>query len=415
MGEPPPSSSGTARRLCCLFQPNGVHPSGWELPVLEGPLDLSTLPRVLSPLARHGGNFSVITGLQNSGSGHVQLTSAFLSGIPVVRGKAGISLDQLAASTIGKDTRLPSLVLGTEPPRQGSTSGEPISLSNTVSWNTERSRIQPQIDPQMVFDRLFRVSNDSLAQRKNALRQSVVDLVAQDAKDLRKKASGRDQEKLDQYLTAVREMELRLQRLATAPPTDSRAPLIVPSFFLSREHRQEHLRSILEIAALALWTESTRIVTVMTAHGFSRLDYGFIEGVTGDHHGLSHHKDLPDTIEQYNRISHWFMEQFAWFLDQLKALPDGTGTLLDSMLVLYGSGMKDGNGHSPNDLPVVVAGGGNGPLKMGQVIRTPAGTPLANLLLTLAHGLGMDLSTLNGVSTGLIDALVSEAPTNQRR
>lgn len=406
MGGPPPASNGTARRICCLFQPNGVHPSGWELPVLEGTLDPSTLPRVLSPLARHGGNFSVITGLQNSGSGHVQLTSAFLSGIPVVRGKAGISLDQLAASTIGKDTRLASLVLGTEPPRQGSTSGEPISLSNTVSWNTESSRIQPQIDPQMVFDRLFRVSNDPLAQRKNALRQSVVDLVAQDAKELRKKASGRDQEKLDQYLTAVREMELRLQRLATAPPTDTHAPPLVPSFVLSREHRQEHLRSILEIAALALWTDSTRVVTVMTAHGFSRLDYGFIEGVTGDHHGISHHKDLPDTIEQYNRISHWFMEQFAWFLDRLKALPDGTGTLLDSTLLLYGSGMKDGNGHSPADLPVVVAGGRNGPLKMGQVIRTTAGTPLANLLLTLAQGLGMELSSLNDVSTGPIDALV---------
>ncbi|MGE0414123.1 MAG: DUF1552 domain-containing protein [Verrucomicrobiales bacterium] len=406
MGGTPPSTSGTARHLCCLFQPNGVHPSGWKLPVLEGSLDASTLPRVLSPLARHRGNFSVITGLQNSGSGHVQLTSAFLSGVPVVRGKAGISLDQLAASVIGRDTRLPSLVLGTEPPRQGSTSGEPISLSNTVSWITESSRIQPQIDPQMVFDRLFRVSNDALAQRNNALRQSVVDLVAQDAKELRKKASGRDQEKLDQYLTTVREIELRLQRLAAAPPTDSHDPPIVPSFVLSREHRQEHLRSILEIAALALWTDSTRIVTVMTAHGFSRLDYGFIEGVKGDHHGLSHHKDLPDTIEQYNRISHWFVEQFAWFLDRLKALPDGTGTLLDSTLVLYGSGMKDGNGHAPVDLPVVVAGGRNGPLKMGQVIRTTTGTPLANLLLTLARGLGMELSSLNGVSTGPIDALM---------
>lgn len=405
----PPGSArageGRPRRLCCLYQPNGVHPSGWDIASPGGLLHADFLPEVLQPLAHHVADCSIVAGLDNRGSGHVQLASAFLSGVPVSGGRAGVSLDQLAARHLGQATSLPSLVLGTEPPRQGNTAGEPISLSNTVSWTGPDSRIQPEVDPQAAFNRLFRDPRDPAFARRARLRQSVVDLVGEDARALRRRASGPDAEKLDQYLTAVREVEQRLERLAGAPATG--APPVEPAFSLTKEGREAHLRSILEIAALALWTDSTRVVTVMTAHGFSRLDYGFLEGVRGDHHGLSHHKNQPEMIAQYNRVCRWFVEQFAWFLARLASLRDGEHTLLENCAVLYGSGMKDGNGHVPRDLPLIVAGGAGGSLKQGQHLRAAPGTPHANLLITLARALGLELPDLNGASTGLVPELLA--------
>ena len=156
---------------------------------------------------------------------------------------------------------------------------------------------------------------------------------------------------------------------------------------------------------LAMQTDSTRVGTLMTAHGFSRQNFSFLDGVTSDHHGMSHHQEKPDAVEEYIRVSHWYIQQFAYLLQRMKSVDEGYGSLLDNSIVLYGSGMKDGNGHKKQDLPILLAGSGQGALKPGQHIALKPHTPLANLHLTLAQKFGIEADSFNHASTGTISEL----------
>lgn len=413
MTPPARAAGGSAPvRLLSVFQPNGVYPKAWDVTDrADGGFDLSP---ILAPLRDLKGRFSVVSGLDTCGRGHVQMTGAFLTGVPIIGQKNGVSLDQQVAGKIGHLTPFPSIELGTEPPRQGNASGEPISLANTVSWASEGSRLAPEVHPRVAFDRLFRNRTGPEARRRAADQRSVLDLVRDDARALRARASGEDGRKIEEYLEAVRGVERRIERLADpaagrdwVPPTrpddlDRLRPASTPP-----GRRDEHLRLMMDLMVLAFWTDTTRVGTLMTAHGFSRQSFPFLPGVTSDHHGMSHHKNRPEAIEEYTRVCVWFMEQFAYLLERMRSIDEGGGTLLDHSIVLYGCGMKDGNGHVPEDLPLVVAGSGGGRLKTGLHLREPKGTPHSNLLLTLAQAMGLEIDRFNGVSTGTVDRLLA--------
>ena len=410
VGRAASAGAGAPTRLLSVFQPNGVYPQAWDVTDLAG--GGFQLSPILSPLEDLMGEFSVISGLDNQGRGHVQLTGSFLTGRTITNKKNGISLDQQVARHVGGLTPLPSIELGTEPPRQGNASGEPIAYANTVSWSSETTRVSPEINPQVAFDRLFRSHSGPEARRRAENRRSVIDLVLEDAQALRRRASGPDQQKLDEYLEAVRGVEVRVEKTLNPPERDWIPPTRPGDEAMERppagipKSRDEHLRLMMDLMVLSMWTDTTRVGTLMTAHGFSRQNFSFLDGVTSDHHGMSHHKNKADAVAEYTRVSTWYIEQFAYLLDRMRGIDEGDGSLLDHSAVLYGSGMKDGNGHIKNDLPLLVAGGGGGRLRQGQHLVEEKGTPHANLLLTLGQSMGLEIDQFNGASTGTVDGLL---------
>ncbi len=398
-------------RLCCVFQPNGMYPAAWDsgVPGLRGRQNSDAKKResILSPLSSLADQILLLEGLDNSGRGHVQLTSSFLTGVPVVGKQGAISLDQMVAQKLGAATAFPSITLGTESPRQGNASGEPISYANTVSWKSATLRVSPEIIPRVVFDRLFRSRTNPSARREDQNRKSVVDFVLEDARRLQARVSGPDRQKIDDYLEGVREVELRIDKTLNPPEREWKPPsepnLKRPAVSIPVD-RAAYLKLMADLMVLAFQTDSTRVGTFMMAHGFSRLDFSFLDGVSGDHHAMSHHKNKKDVIGAYIKVSRWYVEQFAYLLEKMKSVDEGNGSLLDNSLVLFGSGMKDGNGHVPENIPLLLAGGAGGRLKKGQrVMESLPGTPHANLLLSVAQVMGVEADNFNGVSTGTVE------------
>jgi hypothetical protein len=393
-------------RLMAIVQPNGVYPAAWDVQGTGTDFQLSP---ILAPLNELKSDIVVLSNLDNVGAtGHVQMTSAFLSGVPVRNQVGGLSIDQMVARKIGGDTLLPSLELGTEPPRQGGVNGEPIALASTCSWSSPTTQMMPEINPRVAFDRLFRNQTSPEAKREAAARRSVVDLVLGDAKSLRRRASVRDGRKLDEYLESVRSVEVQIDR-ALNPPERSWVPPTRPELVPPADgipaRRDEHLRIMLDLMVLAFWTDSTRVATLMAAHGFSRQNFSFLDGVTSDHHGMSHHMNRAPAIAEYTKVSHWYIEQLAYLLGKMKQIDESDGSLLDHTVVLYGSEMKDGNGHIRTNLPILLAGRGCGVLKTGRHVAVPPHTPLANLHLTLAQMFGCEIDSFNEVSSGTLGPL----------
>ena len=401
------SDSGAPLRFLNIFQPNGVYPAAWDVTGTGSDYQFSP---ILKPLEGLREDLLVVSGLNNTaGGGHVGMTSAFLTGHGVKNGRAETSLDQKIAQKIGADSAFQSLVLGTEPPRQGR-AGQPISMANTVSWSSPTTRISPEINPRVAFDRLFRNSSTPEAKRRAELQKSVVDIVLEDAKSLKRKASSLDQHKIDEYLDSVRAVETQLERTidppeaSWVPPTQpSEDDFTRPSAGIPRD-RSEHLRLMMDIMILSFWTDSTRVGSLMTAHGFSRQNFSFIEGVSGDHHGVSHHKEQERSVDQYTRVSTWYIEQFKYVLERMKSIDEEGSSLLDNSVVLYGSSMKDGNGHKKNNLPILLAGRGQGRLNPGRHLSLSE-QPLSNLHLTLAQKFGLGDEHFNNVGTDVIEEL----------
>lgn len=399
-------ASGPPLRFLAVFQPNGVYPAKWDVTGSGRDFELS---EILSPLAPVKDDIIVMSHLDNVGTnGHVQMTGSFLAGVGMDKTTNARSLDQMYAAKVGGQTRFPSVVLGTEPPRQGAAGNNPISFANTVSWSSPTTRVNPEINPRVAFDRLFRHSSSPEARQKDLDRKSVVDLVLDDAKSLKARASSLDRHKIDEYLTSVRSVEERIEKnlnppaRAWTPPTSPE--LERPAAGIPRR-RDEHLQLMIDLMVLAMQTDTTRVGTLMTAHGFSRQSFNFLDGVTSDHHGMSHHKNQASAVAEYTTVSRWYVEMVSGMLQKMKSIDEGHGSLLDNTIVMYGSGMKDGNGHRKEDLPIVLAGGGQGQLKTGRHFSCKEHTPLANLHLTLAQKLGLELDEFNGASTGTIAGL----------
>ncbi|MGV3772064.1 MAG: DUF1552 domain-containing protein [Verrucomicrobiales bacterium] len=406
-------------RMACLFFPNGVWEKKW-FPTKAG-TDFE-LPFAMEPLQRHKEELVVFSGLDkkhsHQGDGHYAKTANFLTGLPVRKtpGKdisvGGISIDQLCAQQIGHLTPFPSLELGIDEVISGidSVVGYTRLYGCYISWRSPNTPVAKEINPRLAYERLFGVLRGGKASAADAKevsdKQALLDLVLDDARSLRSRL-GRDyQFKLDEYLDSVRDVEKRLDyfsrpdprdwKPSSSPGEDIAAPKGAP-----KDH-QEHVRLMLDLMAMALWTDSTRIGSFMFANDVSGKNFGLlIPGVNEGHHELSHHQNKDEKVDGYSKINRWHSEQLAYFLDKLKSIKEGDGNLLDNSMIMFGSGMSDGNGHVPSNLPIVLAGKAGGKIKTGQHIAAPKHTPLCNLYVSMLDAMGTPVQSFGDSTEAL--------------
>jgi hypothetical protein len=403
-------------RLAYLYVPNGVVMDHWR-PEKEG-TDFE-LPSILEPLAAVKSEISVLTGLTHDkahangdgGGDHARALSTFLTGVQVRKThgadiQAGVSADQIAASQVGKLTRFASLEIGCEAGSLAGNcdSGYSCAYSHSIAWRTESTPVAKEINPRLVFERLFSSGRPGESAEARAKREkynkSVLDFVSNDAKSLHKQLGISDQRKLDEYLSAVRDIEQRIARADQGPAvTDDqiKLPEGVPSDYA------EHLRIMGDLMVLAFQTDTTRICTYIFADEGSNRSYKNLNIGEG-HHELSHHGRNKDKLESLRKINHFHMQNFAYILEKMRSTKEGDGTLLDHSMIVYGSGISDGDRHNHNDLPVILAGRGNGTLTPGRHMKYKDGTPMANLHLALLDRLGCKVEKL-GDSNGRVDQL----------
>jgi hypothetical protein len=413
------ASSPKARivRMGFLFVPNGIRMADWT-PATEGANYV--LPSTLEPLAKVRSSVSVLTGLAQKnafalGDGpgdHARSAAAWLTGVHPKKTsgadiKVGISADQVAAMHIGKSTPFASLELGCERGAQAGDcdSGYSCAYSSTIAWRGESTPVAKEVNPRLVFERLFG-NGDAKESAESRLRRahynhSVLDFVLEDATSLRSQLGRRDQQKLDEYLTSVREIELRLTKFdqATAAVVEGgvRIPSGVPKDYA------EHIRLMSDMMVLAFQADLTRIGTMMFANEGSNRSYRQI-GVPEGHHDISHHGNEPTKLEKKRQIDRFHVEQLAYMLERMQSIKEVDGTLLDNSLLIYGGGISDGNRHNHDDLPILMAGKGGGAVKTGEHKRYPNGTPMNNLFLSMLDRVGVPVETL-GDSTGKLQGL----------
>ncbi|MDX1945592.1 MAG: DUF1552 domain-containing protein [Pirellulaceae bacterium] len=399
-------------RFAVLYVPNGKNMVDWT-PQQEG-RDYA-LPAILEPLAKVKDDVLVLTGLTadkarphgDGGGDHARALAAFLTGAHPRKTdgtdiRNGISADQVAAGRIGDQTRLSSLEIGCEAGAMAGNcdSGYSCVYSSTMSWKSATQPLPKEVNPKLVFERLFASGSKAERAAQDARRKSVLDFVRDDARDLEGKLGVSDQRKLDEYFSAVRDIEQRIARAAALPevPTpDYPVPAGAPSDF------REHLRLMADLLVLAFQTDTTRVSTFVFTNEGSNKPYPFI-GVSEGHHDLSHHGNDAAKKTKIRDINKFHVEQLAYLLEKLKAVPEGDGTLLDHTMLVYGSANSDGNAHNHNDLPILLAGRGGGTIDTGRHIRYPAETPLANLWLSLLARMDVKLPFL-GDSTGELPGL----------
>ena len=401
----PAAGEGPPLRYLCVFHPNGVYPSAWDIEETGSDYQFSEL---LRPLEAHRRDLLILSNLNSTGFGHIPAISSFLTGVSG-QGPKGIyaapSLDQQLARAIGHKTLLPSIHLGLDPPGQGFNMGAPVSVGNTISWSSPTTRVMPEINPASAFDAMFRDRTSPNARDRATRHQSMIDAVLEDAKSLQRRASNRDREKINEYLESVRGVERRIERTLN-PPENKWEPPSRPD--LSRpdgipRNRPDHLRLMMDLAVLAFQTDTTRIGTLITANSVSDAKLTFLDGVTEPHHASSHHAEKPAKIAQYKSITKWYIQQFGYLLDHMKAVDEGHGSLLDNTIVMWGSCIKNGNEHNTDHLPILMAGGRNAGLNPGRHLRLAEATPIASLHLTVAHRLGLPLESFNGVASATLE------------
>ncbi|MBM3762808.1 MAG: DUF1552 domain-containing protein [Acidobacteria bacterium] len=414
-------------RVAFLFMPNGVRPDHWTP---AGDAEQYEITPHLKPLESLTKDFLLIENLWHKNTigrnGHWPKVPAWLSGGYVERtvgsdlDSGGTTVDQLAAQRIGLSTPLPSLELGIDSPRTGidtAGGGFPRALGSFLSWADPKSPVPKEIIPQLAFDRLFRnpkakvVSgidsrHHSLVESLQRDDTSVLDVVREQAKALRARGGKADQARLDEYFDSVRSVEQRLA--ASLRPqkrwiNQGKLPMDRPRPGVPDTHL-EHVRLMLDILVLAFWTDNTRIASFMFGDAQSAQDYSFLSGVKGNFHGLSHHRDIPETREQYEKIINWHTTQLAYLLNRMKSLDEGGSSLLDNSMILFGGSLKDGNRHEVENLPLLLAGRGKGTLRPGRRLRAPEKTPFCNLHLALLNRMGIPEKSF-GDSTGPLEGL----------
>lgn len=406
------------KRLAFFYVPNGIHMQAWT-PAAEG--KLTELPFLLEPLKPVQEHLMVLSGLtvdkarpHGDGPGdHARAMSSFLTGVQIRKTdganiKAGISADQVAAEKIGQKTRFPSLELGIEGGRQAGNcdSGYSCAYSSNLSWRGDATPMIKEIDPRLVFERLFANGIDgetgAARAKRDASKKSILDFVAEDANQLRGKLGMTDQRKLDEYLTAVRDIERRLMRkdpVGAAPPVPSH--LAKPNG-IPKEY-DEHARLLLDLLAVAFQADQTRVATFVLANDGSNRSYRSINVAEG-HHDLSHHGGDKEKHEKLKKINRFHLSLFGGFLEKLQAIKEGEGTILDNAMIVYGSGIGDGNRHNHDDLPVLLAGKGGGTLKSARHVRYPKETPLTNLYVSLLERMDVNVEAF-GDSNGRLPEL----------
>jgi hypothetical protein len=408
------TAAAPVTRFGVFYVPNGMSMPYWY-PQTEGPLD--ALPPTLQSLEAFKERVLICGGLDDEsanlvkgGGDHARSAGTFLTCVPykITNGadvSNAVSMDQIAARELSKETQLASLELGIESNAMlgNCDGGASCAYTNTIAWRTATTPLPIENDPRAIFERMFGTtgSTDPAARLERMRRdRSILDLVGAELDGLERVVGPGDQVKLEEYLEAVRDIERRIamaeeQNTRELPVVDQ--PVGVPSDYA------EHARLQMDLLALAYQTDLTRISTFMLAREVSGRAYPEI-GVSDSHHPLSHHQDEPAKLERLHKINEYQLRQFAYLVEKLDAIPEGDGSMLDSTLLLYGTGISDSNTHFHDDLPIALVGGKNAGVKGGRYIRYPADTPLANLHVTILEKLGVPVEAF-GDSTGQLDRL----------
>lgn len=405
------TATGAPLRTAFVTFPNGAIPEQWWPTGGQTNFALSESLQALAPVRDQ---LQIFSGLDHAnanpgkdGAGdHARGNGVFLTGVRLNKSatdiRAGISIDQVIAQDIGHLTRFPSLELTCDERRTSKVcdSGYSCAYQYNISWKDASTPMTAERDPRLVFERLFGAGShgqrSANAKQRMTDRRSVLDFVMADTRRMNRQLGYDDREKLDQYLTGVRDVEARIQRAEQFGPTpdpDVPTPEGIP------QSRAEYVKVMYDLMLLAFKTDSTRVATFVLAHDGDNRSFSEI-GINEGHHDLSHHQNREDRIAKVAAIDKWYVEQFSDFLQRLDETEDIDGnSLLFNSRIIYGSGNADGNRHTHENLPVLLAGGGGGQLNPGRFVAHEA-KPMSNLFLTLADQVGVQGLERFGDSTG---------------
>jgi len=395
------------QRLGCVYIPHGAIMDRWTPATSGSGFELSPILQPLAPLQE---SLVVVTNLTRPEAGvdtnHAGAPASWLAGVPPKRTAGpdfslGMTLDQLVARHIGQETILPSIEVATEDFSGlvgDCAPGFSCAYMNTLTWQSPTAPLPMEINPRIVFERLFgggSTRDERIARMRTD--RSLLDFISDDLREVEAAVGPADRVRLDRYLDNVREIERRIQRaerqsdaIADVPS----APVGVPEKF------EEHATLLFDLLALAYEADLTRVFTFMLSRELSQRTYPDI-GVTEPHHSISHHGNRPAAIQMHATVNTYHVKLFGQFVERLRSTPDGDGSLLDHSLILYGSGMGNGNVHSPDLLPTLLVGSGGGTVKGNRHLVAAPKTPNANLLVSMAEKFGIGMDSFGG-STGRI-------------
>ena len=411
------AAAGPPVRMAFLYVPNGMHMPDWTP---KGKGNDFKLQKTMQPVADFKDSMNVFSGLTldgafahgDGGGDHARSVASFLTGSHPKKTNGndirnGQSVDQVAAERIGHLTRLKSLELGTQDSNQGGQcdSGYSCLYTSNISWRTERSPLAKEINPASVFDRLFGADDGpqhdprTLARRERD-RKSVLDFVGQEAKILSNNLGVHDKRKLEEYLYAVRDIERRLASTDKLDQTEQDVPDAPRPVGVPAEYGA-HVKLLFDMMTLAFQTDSTRIISFMYSNAGSNRPYKNL-AIKDGHHNISHHGGSADKQARISKINHYHVTLLRHLLTRLSAIQEGGGSLLDNCMIVYGSGIADGNSHTHKDLPICMFGGGGGSVKTGRHMSLKSGTPLTNLYRAMLERAGAPVDKFSD-SNGIVN------------
>ena len=408
------AAGAPTNRFGVMYVPNGMIMQHWS-PIGEGStFDFNT---TMTPLAPFRNQLTVVSGLNcnvpsgvRAGDGvHARASTRFLTDIyPKITPsggavQAGVSMDQILGRQLGKYTQLSSLEMAIESTQSAGAcdQGYACDYTSTISWAGDATPLPMENNPRAVFERLFGDTGSTDPNARLArIRQdrSILDSVMKEVATLQSALGQGDRSKLAEYLDSIRDIERRIQK--AEEQRDQELPLVSHPAGIPNEY-DDHAKLMCDLMVLAYQCDLTRVATFMMGREFSGMTYPFI-GVPDAHHPISHHQNQPEKVAKVAKVNQYHVTLFAYLLDKLRSTPDGDGSLLDHVIMVYGAGMADSNRHAPEDIPIVLAGGGAGTHRGGRAIRFDKGTPLANLHLTLLDKFGVPMDHW-GDSTGKLD------------
>ncbi|CAM2781185.1 DUF1552 domain-containing protein [Rariglobus hedericola] len=397
-------------RTAFVYVPNGVNNAHWWPTAGAG--SSFQLSSSLAALEPHKSDLQIIAGLghkkaNGNGDGpgdHARASATFLTGTQALKTsgsdiRAGRSIDQMIAAGIGAGHRLPSLELSCDPPRLAGNcdSGYSCAYQFNLSWRSENQPLPAERNPRLVFERMFGGGSvqETVESRTVRARQrrSILDFVMDDTRRLQRDLGRADNAKLDEYLTSVREIERRVTSFESfAARPEAPLPAGIPSDY------EEHMRLMCDLMVLSFQTRSTPVATLMLASEASGRTFPTL-GITEGHHSLSHHEQRADKLAQIRKIDEFYMRQFSYLIGRMKSVQEGEGTLLDNSMVVFGSGIRDGDRHDHTDLPVILAGRAGGRIQTGRYLQLPSDQPMTNLYLSMLDLNGVKADRI-GDSTG---------------